>query len=195
MLKCAAKKKERGIFKIKMRTLLFITLFLATSMEAQTVFNFSKNAQLNNWYVVDDGVMGGRSKGSMKQDQDGHGVFAGQISLKNNGGFSSLRYRLPEPISTQGATQVVLKIKADGKDYQFRVTDQIGKRYSYITTFTTNGSWQEIVIPLNSLYPSFRGRSLNMPNFSGDVLQEITFLIGNKKEEDFELLIDSITLR
>ena len=37
MLKCAAKKKERGIFKIKMRTLLFITLFLVTSMEAQTV--------------------------------------------------------------------------------------------------------------------------------------------------------------
>ena len=178
-----------------MRTLLFITLFLVTSMEAQTVFNFSKNAQLNNWYVVDDGVMGGRSKGSMKQDQEGHGVFAGQISLKNNGGFSSLRYRLPEPLSILGVTQVVLKIKADGKDYQFRVTDQIGKRYSYITTFTTNGSWQEIVIPLNSLYPSFRGRSLNMPNFSGDVLQEITFLIGNKKEEDFELLIDSITLR
>ena len=179
----------------KMRTLLLITLFLVTSMEAQTIFNFSKNAQLNNWYVVDDGVMGGRSKGSIRQDQEGHVVFAGQISLKNNGGFSSLRYRLPEPISTQGVTQVVLKIKADGKDYQFRVTDQIGKRYSYITTFTTNGSWQEIVIPLNSLYPSFRGRSLNMPNFSGDVLQEITFLIGNKKEEDFELLIDSITLR
>ena len=179
----------------KMRILLFVTLFLVTSMEAQTIFNFSKNAELNNWYVVDDGVMGGRSKGSMKQDQEGHGVFAGQISLKNNGGFSSLRYRLPEPISTQGATQVVLKIKADGKDYQFRVTDQIGKRYSYITTFTTNGSWQEIVIPLNSLYPSFRGRSLKLPNFNGDVLQEITFLIGNKKEEDFELLIDSITLR
>ena len=179
----------------KMRTLLFITLFLVTSMEAQTIFNFSKNAELNNWYVVDDSVMGGRSKGSMRQDQDGHGVFAGQISLKNNGGFSSLRYRLPEPISTQGVTQVVLKIKADGKDYQFRVTDQIRKRYSYITTFATNGSWQEIAIPLNSLYPSFRGRKLNMPNFSGTVLQEITFLIGNKKEEDFELLIDSITLR
>jgi NADH dehydrogenase [ubiquinone] 1 alpha subcomplex assembly factor 1 len=189
------KKKSVVSLNKKMRILLFVTLFLVTSMEAQTVFNFSKNAQLNNWYVVDDGVMGGRSKGSIRQDQEGHGVFAGQISLKNNGGFSSLRYRLPEPISILGATQVVLKIKADGKDYQFRVTDQIGKRYSYITTFTTNGSWQEIVIPLNSLYPSFRGRSLNMPNFSGDVLQEITFLIGNKKEEDFELLIDSITLR
>ena len=178
-----------------MRILLFITLFLATSMEAQTIFNFSKNAQLNNWYVVDDGVMGGRSKGSIKQDQEGHGVFAGNISLENNGGFSSLRYRLPEPMDIKGATKVVLKVKADGKEYQFRVSDQIGKRYSYITTFTTNGSWQEIVIPLNSLYPSFRGRSLNMPNFSADVLEEITFLIGNKKTEDFELLIESISLR
>ena len=72
-----------------MRILLFITLFLATSMEAQIIFNFSKNAQLNNWYVVDDGVMGGRSMGSIKQDQEGHGVFAGSISLENNGGFFS----------------------------------------------------------------------------------------------------------
>ena len=178
-----------------MRILIFITLFLATSMEAQTIFNFSKTAQLNNWYVVDDGVMGGRSQGSMRQDKEGHGIFAGSISLENNGGFSSVRYRLPEPMSTQGATHVVLKVKADGKNYQFRVTDQIRKRYSYITTFTTDGSWQEIIIPLNSLYPSFRGRKLNMPNFSGTVLQEITFLIGNKRTEDFELLIDSISLR
>jgi len=178
-----------------MRVLIFMTLFLATSMEAQTIFNFSTNAQLNNWYVVDDGVMGGRSKGSIRQDQEGYGIFAGKISLENYGGFSSVRYRLPEPMNIKGATMVVLKIKGDGKNYQFRVSDQIRKRYSYITTFSTDGSWQEIVIPLNSFYPSFRGRKLNMPNFSGTVLQEITFLIGNKKTEDFELLIDSISLR
>ena len=178
-----------------MRILILITLFLAISMEAQTIFNFSKTAQLNNWYVVDDGVMGGRSEGSMRQDKEGHGIFAGSISLENNGGFSSVRYRLPELMNIKGATMVVLKIKGDGKNYQFRVTDQIRKRYSYITTFSTDGSWQEIIIPLNSLYPSFRGRKLNMPNFSGTVLQEITFLIGNKKTEDFELLIDSISLR
>ena len=177
-----------------MRTLLFITLLIATSMQAQTVFKFSTNAQLNNWYVVNDGVMGGRSEGSMRQDKEGHGIFAGSISLENNGGFSSVRYRLPELMNIKGATMVVLKIKGDGKNYQFRVTDQIRKRYSYITTFSTNGAWQEIVIPLNSFTPSFRGRSLNLPNFNADILEEITFLIANKKAEDFELLIDSITL-
>ena len=178
-----------------MRTLLFITLLIATSMQAQTVFKFSTNAQLNNWYVVNDGVMGGRSMGSIKQNQQGYGVFAGSISLENNGGFSSVRYRLAEPMNIEGATKVVLKIKADGKNYQFRLTDQIRNRYSYITTFSTNGTWQEIVIPLNSFTPSFRGRPLNLPNFNADILEEITFLIANKKAEDFELLIDSITLK
>ena len=178
-----------------MRTLYLLILCIATNMNAQTIFNFTSDASVKNWYVVDDGVMGGRSKGNIKQDQEGHGVFAGSISLENNGGFSSLRYRIPEPLAVGSYKEVVLKIKGDGKEYQFRVTDQIKKRYSYITTFATNGSWQEVIIPLNALYPSFRGRTLDLPNFNADVLEEITFLIGNKKMEDFELLIDSIILR
>jgi hypothetical protein len=44
------------------------------------------------------------------------------------------------------------------------------------------------------LYPSFRGQTLDLPNFKGDFLEEIVFLIGNKKNESFELLIDSIEL-
>jgi hypothetical protein len=45
------------------------------------------------------------------------------------------------------------------------------------------------------MYPSFRGRKLDQPNFSDDYIEEITFLIGNKKEEDFQLLIAKIELR
>jgi len=44
------------------------------------------------------------------------------------------------------------------------------------------------------MYPAFRGRKLELPNFSESTIEEIAFLIGNKKNEDFELLIDSITL-
>jgi hypothetical protein len=56
--------------------------------------------------------------------------------------------------------------------------------------FLTSGEWQEIKIPLKEMYPSFRGRRLNQPNFSTHYMEEIAFLIGNKKEENFELLID-----
>lgn len=177
-----------------MRYLLLI-LFFATDMKAQTIFDFTKDVSLNNWYIVNDGVMGGLSQGNIKVDTEGQGVFAGTISLENYGGFSSVRYRLPEAVALKNYKVVVLKIKGDGKEYQFRITDKIQKRYSYITSFTTNGNWQEITIPLEVFYPSYRGRSLDLPNFNGDVLQEITFLIGNKKAESFMLRIDSITMK
>ena len=44
------------------------------------------------------------------------------------------------------------------------------------------------------MYPSFRGRRLNTPNFSHDFIEQIVFLIGNKKKEDFKLIIDTIEL-
>jgi hypothetical protein len=45
------------------------------------------------------------------------------------------------------------------------------------------------------MYPSFRGRKLDKPNFSEDYIEEIAFLIGNKSEEKFQLLIDKIELK
>lgn len=162
-------------------------------MNAQTIFDFNLQATLSQWYVLDDGVMGGRSAGAMKINSQGHGVFSGTISLKNNGGFSSVRF-VPKPIAIGDATKVKIRLKGDGKDYQFRITDDRGQYFSYIYSFDTSGEWQTIEIPLKDMYPSFRGRRLNQPNFSGDQIEEVTFLIGNKKEEDFELLIDTIEL-
>ena len=178
-----------------MRTLFLLILFIATSMKAQTIFNFTSDGSINNWSVVDDGVMGGRSKGTMTINSEGHGLFSGQISLKNNGGFSSVRYRLPEPMNIEGATQMVLKVKGDGKNYQLRVRDDYQKRYSHIQAFETSGDWQTIYINLAEMYPSFRGRRVALPNFDALVLEEITILIGNKKAENFCLLIDAISLQ
>ena len=84
---------------------------------------------------------------------------------------------------------------AKEKDYQLRIKDNSRNYYSYIKTFSTNGEWQEIVIPLKEMYPSFRGRRLDVPNFSHDYIEEIVFLIGNKKNENFELIIDKIVLK
>ena len=55
--------------------------------------------------------------------------------------------------------------------------------------------WQEIEIALSDLYPSFRGYKMNMPNFPGETMEELAFLIANKKAEDFRLEIDKIELQ
>ncbi|MGY8982524.1 MAG: CIA30 family protein, partial [Cytophagales bacterium] len=115
-------------------------------MQAQVIFDFNKKSDLQDWIIVNDVVMGGRSSSTFKLDEDGLGVFEGNISLENNGGFSSLRYRFLKR-TIKGATQVKITLRGDGKKYQFRVKSNAGDYYSYIAPFLTSGEWQEIVIP------------------------------------------------
>ena len=158
------------------------------------IFDFNKSAEIQNWLIVDDVVMGGKSSGTFNLNTDGFGVFEGSISLDNNGGFSSVRYRFEKTLVKEYST-VHIKLRGDGKKYQFRIKAKSGDYYSYVSPFQTTGEWEEIEIPLKDMYPSFRGRKLDQPNFSDDYIEEITFLIGNKKEEDFQLIIDKIELR
>lgn len=162
-------------------------------MSPSIIYDFQKDASTTNWRVVDDGVMGGLSQGKLKVDNEGNGLYSGTVSIENNGGFSSLRYRF-DAIETSEDQSIVLRIKGDGKKYQFRVKDKVNQYYSYIYTFQTSGEWQTVKIPLAEMYPSYRGRKLNTPNFKHSQIEEIAFLIGNKKAESFELIIDKIEL-
>lgn len=158
-----------------------------------TLFNFTKDSDLSNWKVVDDIVMGGRSNGSFTINEAHFGEFSGKVSLENNGGFSSLRYNF-ETKTTVNFSKFILRLKGDGKSYQFRVKDKRFNRYSFIYTFETTNDWQTIEIPFKDMSAAFRGYKVDIPNFEGIEMEEIAFLIGNKKAENFILLIDSISL-
>ena len=173
---------------------LICSMVLVSSLSSHIIFDFNKNSSISNWIVVDDVVMGGKSNGNFQLNKDGKGVFSGKISLDNNGGFSSVRFGFNK-LNVEKFKYIVLKIKGDGKNYQFRIKHKSSDYASYITSFSSSGEWQEIEIPLNSMYPSFRGRKLDEPNFFHKSIEEVTFLIANKKNEDFILLIDKIELK
>lgn len=158
------------------------------------VFDFNTKSDLNNWQVVNDGVMGGTSRSKFYLNSEGHGCFDGTVSLENNGGFCSVRYEFTR-IALDINKIICLRIKGDGKDYQFRVKTKKSDAHSYIYPFRTSGEWQNIEIPVTEFYPSFRGRKLDIPNYDGSNLEEIAFLIGNKKEENFQLLLDRIEVK
>ena len=161
-------------------------------MQSLTLFDFSKETP-EKWVVVNDGVMGGLSRSTLRINAEGHGVFSGKVTLENNGGFASLRLDCGK-ISLENAHSIVLKIKGDGKRYQFRIRASKKDYNAYIQYFDTSGEWEKIILPLSEFYPTFRGRKLKLPDFSGDTLEEVGILIGNKKEEEFELQINSILL-
>ena len=157
------------------------------------IFNFTTTSNIAKWKTVNDGVMGGVSNSTFQLNSKGYGSFQGKVSLDNNGGFCSVRYRCGS-LSVKNYTKIRIRLKGDGKKYQFRVKANYADYQSYIHPFHTNGFWQTIEINLKDMYPSFRGRRLALPNFSLDNIEEIRFLIANKKAEDFQLLIDNIEL-
>ncbi|MCR9152566.1 MAG: CIA30 family protein [Bacteroidetes bacterium] len=163
-------------------------------MMSNPLYDFNAKNSDAQWRVVDDVVMGGRSAGNFEINEEGHGHFYGAVSLENNGGFSSIRYTLDSPRPIDNAKKVLLKVKGDGKRYQFRIKSKRRDYYSYIAYFETSGEWENIELELNDFYPSFRGRKLDLPNFDQDQIEEISILIANYKAEEFDLLIDKLDL-
>ena len=155
-----------------------------------TIYDFSERKNAEGWRIINDGVMGGLSKGQILQ-QDNSGIFKGKVSTENNGGFTMTMLELDQRDVRQ-YTRFKLRIKGDGKSYQFRCKSDKNQNHSYVYEFNTSGDWEEVTIPFEQMMPKFRGRDLNQPVYQGQYLEEIAFLIGNKKEENFQLMIKYI---
>lgn len=159
-----------------------------------TLVEFNSSSNISNWFVVNDRVMGGRSDSDFYLNPEGNAVFKGNVSLENNGGFSILKHRLP-PINVAKYDKIALKLKGDGKRYQFRLKSNSKEQHAYVSYFITSGNWQIIEIPLAELYPTFRGQKLQIANYPSKILEEIAILIGNKKVENFHLELKWIALK
>ena len=174
--------------------LLYILFFVTQMLHSQILFDAQSKINMDNWKIVNDDVMGGRSKSDFQMNNEGYAEFSGTVSLENYGGFASVRNRLYAS-DLNDKKQVVLYLKGDGKNYQFRLKHKKSDYHSYVYTFPTQGNWEEIKIPINAMQPQFRGRQLNMADFNHGSIEEMAFLIANKKYESFELAIKSIKIQ
>ena len=190
--KLSAELSSRKVGLVGMKIILSFILF--TMLGTEVLFDFEKGSDLSSWRIVDDVVMGGRSSGKFSLNDAGHSQFEGKVSLENNGGFSSVRYR-PETIEVKKFSKVLLRIKGDGKRYQFRIKSNISNYYSYIHYFETSGEWETVELPFAEFYPTYRGRNLDMPNYDGQFIDEISVLIANSKPQSFQLALDHISLK
>ncbi|NVO32516.1 CIA30 family protein [Hymenobacter lapidiphilus] len=169
----------------------FLTALVMSSL---LIFDFSSSADWSVWEIENDVVMGGRSSSQLSRSEAGNAVFTGTVSLENNGGFASMQYHFA-PRDVSGYNKACIRLKGDGKEYQFRIKASLKEKASYIHTFQTSGEWQVVEIPLNQMEPTYRGNKLDLPNFNASEIQEVRFLVGNGKAERFRLEIDKIELQ
>ena len=169
---------------------------IENKINIQMLYNFPEQGK-GKWRIQNDVVMGGRSESQLKMTTESEAHFTGRVSLENNGGFCSIHQTSEkEPfIINEESEAFILNVKGDGKDYNFRIRTPKG-RHSYAQTFSTNnkGDWETITIPFKSMQATYRGEVVNVPNYNGENVVEMQLLIGNKKEEDFEIFVRSIAV-
>jgi len=123
---------------------------------------------------------------------NGLGVFAGEVSLENSGGFASVRSR-PETLAAAGATGFLIRVRGDGHRYKF--TARLGREFVdgvvYQQRFATRrGHWQEIWLPFAGFVATLRGRPLSdLPPLMGEALSSVGWLISDAQEGPFRLEI------
>lgn len=170
---------------------LALTSFAYSKMK--DIYTFSSQSNIKEWRPVNDDVMGGISESSLRLTSAGYGQFSGHVSLANNGGFASIQLNTTIQ-RTAEQKFIVLRVKGDGKNYEFRLKGSNSQSESYVHPFKTSGEWETLNLAISEFYPQFRGRKLNTPNFNFNTIEQLSFLIASKQEEDFELLIDWIGL-
>jgi NADH dehydrogenase [ubiquinone] 1 alpha subcomplex assembly factor 1 len=162
--------------------------------KSRLITDFS-NLSNQKWHIVNDAVMGGLSHSSFQINSDGNAVFLGVVSLKNNGGFASVKNH--EAVNLEGFKSIRLFIKGDGKRYSFRMQtgddDEIHS-WSYEHRFDTNDDiWMEAELPLSGFTATYRGRKPNnAPVLNLSSIKRFGFLISDGQEGEFRLEVDKI---
>jgi NADH dehydrogenase [ubiquinone] 1 alpha subcomplex assembly factor 1 len=170
-------------------TALILTIGAAFAGDDRELFNFSK--QSDNWFVVNDGVMGGVSSSTVNI-QNGVLVFEGQVRLENNGGFASVRSNASEQNLSEFAG-IVLKVRGDGKMYALNLRTSSARGVLYQSEFQTKaGEWLELRVPFSQLRPTRFGNTLKGFALEKSRIESFGFIIANKRQERFKLEVDWI---
>jgi hypothetical protein len=154
------------------------------------IFDFTEGDIREKWIVVNDNVMGGRSKGGFEFIKDKL-VFSGSTNT-NGGGFSSIRTN-PIDFYFKDRTGLHIRYKGDGRTYKLGVRME-GKSVSYRTNFDTGNGWQEAKIPFDNMDVSWRGRPLSKAEhpLQKSKIRSIEFMIYDKQDGPFKLQVDWI---
>lgn len=159
------------------------------------MFDFGETGvNTGHWFVVVDGVMGGRSSAALIATENSV-VLSGDISLENRGGFASIRtpygdYDLSE------FTQLQIRYRSTGQSFAFTLSNF---RRFYMPRFkhvlpNTYGAWDEVSVRFDNFKKMRFGDELGGGPTSAELKNIIRLgLISNDKiAGPFSLEVDYI---
>ena len=148
-----------GMFSLFVRPLLAVALLAPAGVNPESsmssLLDFGKN-DLSNWRGLNDDVMGGRSRCTVKYSKATLS-WEGTVSLENNGGFSSVRSTWKER-DLSAFEAVTLRCRTTtGVPDDFTLTMEVSEKWwmpYWKTNFDVQPEWTEITIPFSKLKKS-----------------------------------------
>ena len=138
--------------------------------------------------------MGGVSDSQLRATSEGTAVFAGEVSLENNGGFAAIRSR-DTHYDLSAYTGIALRLKGDDKMYSMNIrtdTSSNGLRYQKSFKLAQEG-WMTIRLPFQDFGAACRGqRPPDAPALDLQHISSFGFIIANKQVGPFRLEVASI---
>jgi NADH dehydrogenase [ubiquinone] 1 alpha subcomplex assembly factor 1 len=158
--------------------------------ETRRLFDFSNPDEIERWRIVVDGVMGGQSTGALAIE-DERLVFSGETSLRNNGGFSSIRARVPSG-SLAGYDALRIRVMGDGRTYILGTSSLTGRGDSYWSRFdTTAGEWTTVTVPITEMVRQYFGTPIQ-GRLQPSGVRGLEFYIYDKQAGPFRLEVERI---
>lgn len=167
-----------------------------TTPPGVTLFSFEAPDSVSGWSNVNDTVMGGISTSSAVWES-GALVFAGAVSLANNGGFTSLVSPVSGDVGAAmaGAGEIVIAGQGDGRSYVLQLrSDATGRRWTQ--SFTPPTTPGEVVLALSAFEASdFRLNPIGSAPVDVLSLDGMTFYSVDGQEGPFRLELSRIAAR
>jgi hypothetical protein len=160
-----------------------------SSLIRSTLLNFDTPDSVLGWTSVDDTVMGGGSFSKINFNPDGHAEFTGEVLLKNNGGFASIR-STPSNYSIMNIEKLCLCVLGDGHHYKLNLRmDNFPEGINYQALFQPPEKWSEFTFYCSDFKPRLRGRPIAAPPLDFSRIQQIGFMIFDRQAGAFTLFI------
>ena len=159
----------------------------------------AREVELARWYVVNDTVMGGVSSSGLERTDRGSILFSGELSLENNGGFTSTRGEVTGA-DWRGYSQLRMALVGDGRSYlaTIRLRDVAGGRIYYRQAFdTVKGEPMEVVLVLSDFEAyAFGTRVRRAPSLETQLYRvgTVGVMLADKKPGAFALEIQGLKL-